>query len=120
MSVDLSDPNSVALVHRIFPNAEVRGYTVWQRLGRRWASLLHQFGIHDDVWTYRYGMVSADDQFEEVHLTIAGDVLSHMEGGVTVIDNVRVTGTGVSRDAVLTKQLECSICHRKNGPIETM
>ena len=88
------------MVSELFPSAEIRGYTVWQQLGRHWARLLHRFGGHDDIWTYRIGVDLADG-FSEQPLTIDADG--------------RIIKTAEAM--VLVKQIECSICQRKSGPI---
>lgn len=98
MNIDQNDPAALDLVREIFPNVEIRAYTVWHRLGRLWARFQHRFGNHDDVWTYRIGVDMAD-RFEEMSLVI---------------------GKPLNPAAVIVKQLECSVCHRKTGPIHVV
>lgn len=97
MNIDQTDREAVALVQEIFPTAIVQPYTVAQQLGHRWARLLHRFGIHDEVWTYKVGVDSATG-FKERPVVI-GKPIPGM---------------------VIVKMLECSICGRRTGPIHVV
>ena len=97
VNVDQSDPEAVAMVRAIFPDAEIRGITLVQRLAHYLALLLHGAGKHADVWTYRLGLDASGKVTEHREVTsvdVEAAVLGESDYDAVYTVRMRADGTG--------------------------